>query len=361
MSASHKKHATTAPDPEPGGVAAAPSAADAQPAPAAAPAPAPAQDAAPATAQDAAVPGADPAGAPSQAPPSPRTGRRSRTALLTTLIAIAAGLAVADQVTKYLAEANLVQGVVVPVLGDVLSLQLIYNPGAAFSIATGMTWVFTLVAVVVIAVVVRASRRIGSLAWAIALGMLLGGSLGNLYDRLLREPGFARGHVVDFINYNGWFVGNVADIAIVAAAVLVAVLAVRGVEIDGTVVGRDTPAPESAPAEDVAPEEPDDADVDVAAWVASGPAADAPARTPATVTGPALHAPVGASPADDAATDGGPGDDVLADAPADDLAADATSTHGAPAEADAPAGDVADAAPDATTDGRDPARPTRDA
>jgi signal peptidase II len=110
----------------------------------------------------------------------------------------------------------------------------VFNPGAALSIATGMTWLLTIVATVVIVVVIRASRRIGSRAWAVALGLLLGGALGNLVDRLVREPGIARGHVVDFIAYADWFVGNVADIAIVSAAVLVVILAARGVHIDGT-------------------------------------------------------------------------------------------------------------------------------
>ena len=74
----------------------------------------------------------------------------------------------------------------------------------------------------------------GRAAWAVALGLLLGGALGNLVDRLVREPGIARGDVVDFIAYANWFVGNVADIAIVVAAVLVVILAALGVHIDGT-------------------------------------------------------------------------------------------------------------------------------
>jgi signal peptidase II len=81
--------------------------------------------------------------------------------------------------------------------------------------------------------VIRSARRLGSGVWALALGLLLGGALGNLTDRLLREPGFGRGHVVDFIAYGSLFIGNVADIAIVVAAVLVALLAVRGTTLDG--------------------------------------------------------------------------------------------------------------------------------
>lgn len=161
--------------------------------------------------------------------PSPRRRR-----LLVLLLGLAVGIFVVDQVTKHLAEARLVRGEIVPLLGDVLGLQLVYNPGAAFSFATGMTWVFTIIMVVVAVAVLRVARRLGSTTWAVALGMLLGGCLGNLYDRLFRDPGFAVGHVVDFISYNGWFVGNVADIAIVGAAALVAYLALRGREVDGS-------------------------------------------------------------------------------------------------------------------------------
>lgn len=163
-------------------------------------------------------------------PPEPRTRRR----LLGLLSGLALGVVVVDLVTKQLALAMLEAGGDVPILGDVLSLRLVFNPGAAFSFATGLTWVFTVIAVGVVVVVVRVSRRLGSLGWAVALGLLLGGAVGNLIDRLFRPPGFAQGHVVDFIDYAGFFVGNVADIAIVAAAVLVVLMALRGVGVDGT-------------------------------------------------------------------------------------------------------------------------------
>ena len=164
----------------------------------------------------------------------PAVPSRRRRRLLTLLLGLAVGIVAVDQVTKYLAETRLVRGELVPLLGEVLGLQLVYNPGAAFSFATGMTWVFTIIMVVVAVAVLRVSRRLGSTAWAVALGMLLGGCLGNLYDRLFRDPGFAVGHVVDFISYTGWVDGNVADIAIVGAAALIALLAVRGREVDGS-------------------------------------------------------------------------------------------------------------------------------
>lgn len=138
-----------------------------------------------------------------------------------------------DQVTKTIALATLEPGEYVPVIGDLFGLMLVFNPGAAFSFATGSTWIFTIVAVVVTVVIIRVARRIGSRGWAFALGALLGGNLGNLLDRLFRDPGFARGHVVDFLDYGGLFVGNVADIAIVLAAVGMALLAFLGIGIDG--------------------------------------------------------------------------------------------------------------------------------
>nr|WP_240675525.1 signal peptidase II [Cellulomonas endophytica] len=149
------------------------------------------------------------------------------------LTALALGVLAVDQATKVWALGALQEGVRRPLVGDLLGLQLVYNPGAALSIATGMTWLLTLVAVVVVLVVVRAVRRIGSTGWAVALGLLLGGAVGNLLDRLFRDPGFPEGHVVDFLAYGSLFVGNVADIAIVAAAVLVVLLSLRGTGLDG--------------------------------------------------------------------------------------------------------------------------------
>lgn len=139
----------------------------------------------------------------------------------------------ADQVTKALAVAHLRPGVPVEVLGPVLRLNLLRNPGAAFSLATGATWVFTVVALAVAAAVVLYARRLGSRVWAVALGLLLAGAVGNLTDRLVRAPGFARGHVVDFLQLPRWPVFNLADSAICVAAVLVVLLALRGVDVDG--------------------------------------------------------------------------------------------------------------------------------
>lgn len=165
--------------------------------------------------------------------------RPARPRLVLGVLVLAAAVLVVDQLTKEWALRTLTEGERSPLLGDLLGLTLLRNPGAALSFATGMTWVFTLAAVAVTVVVLRVSHRLGSRSWALALGLLLGGAVGNLVDRLTREPGFARGHVIDFIAYGDWFVGNVADIAIVAAAGLIVLLSLRGVGMDGSRAGQE--------------------------------------------------------------------------------------------------------------------------
>lgn len=141
-----------------------------------------------------------------------------------------------DQFSKYLVVTNLTEGEAVPVLGSVLQLQFVRNPGAAFSLASGQTWIFTVIASAVIVFIVWFARRIRSIAWAVVFGLLLGGVLGNLTDRYFREPGFPEGHVIDFI-YTPWMlpaIYNVADIAIVTSMGLFMILTLRGVALDGT-------------------------------------------------------------------------------------------------------------------------------
>lgn len=157
-----------------------------------------------------------------------------RRLLVAALVATAVLVLAVDQATKVWALAALTEGERTPLLGDLFGLQLMFNPGAAFSFATGMTWIFTVAAIGVVVVVVRVSDRLGSRGWALGLGLLLGGALGNLVDRLLRPPAFGRGHVVDFLAYGDLFIGNVADIAIVAAAAIIVLLSARGIAMDGT-------------------------------------------------------------------------------------------------------------------------------
>jgi signal peptidase II len=163
---------------------------------------------------------------------------RERTGLFRLLAITAVVVYAADQMTKVLALQGLTPGEPVNLLGEFIRLNLIRNPGAAFSIADSATWVLTLIAFGVLVFIIRTARRIGSRGWAWALGLLLGGSVGNLTDRMTREPGPGRGHVVDFIDYFGLFIGNVADIAIVGAAGLIGILALRGIGVDGQRAGR---------------------------------------------------------------------------------------------------------------------------
>jgi len=178
----------------------------------------------------------DEAGAPLiAADESPSTPQRptDRRGLFALLVGSALVAYVLDQATKAWALSALDVGAPVNVVGELIRLNLIRNAGAAFSIGDGATWVLTLIAFGVLVVIIRTARRIGSRGWAWALGLLLGGSLGNLTDRMTREPGPGRGHVVDFIDYFGLFIGNVADIAIVGAALLIGLLALRGIGVDG--------------------------------------------------------------------------------------------------------------------------------
>jgi len=156
-----------------------------------------------------------------------------RRLLYLALVVVAVPIYVADQVTKAWAVANLEPGQPRELIGWVLQLNLTRNSGAAFSIATGATWLLTLIACSVVIFILVIARRLGSRGWALALGLLLGGSLGNLTDRMFRAPGPGRGHVVDFFELPHYPVFNIADAAIVSAAVLIAVLAFRGIGVDG--------------------------------------------------------------------------------------------------------------------------------
>lgn len=149
-------------------------------------------------------------------------------------VVVAAALYAIDVVTKHLAVEHLTGQPDKPLIGDLLQLHLTRNPGAAFSTGTAFTEVLTGVAIVAVGVVLWLSRRLGSTAWAVALGLLLAGVGGNLTDRMLREPGPFRGHVIDFLMLPNWPIFNIADMCINAAAGLILIQAFRGIKLDGS-------------------------------------------------------------------------------------------------------------------------------
>ena len=160
-------------------------------------------------------------------------GPRRRVAVLAGVAAFALA---ADIVSKVLVVAHLQPDQPVHVLGNVFELWLTRNPEAAFNIGFGMTAIFTLIAFVVVVYIIRMARKLYSLAWAIALGLLLGGAAGNLGDRIFRAPGLFRGDVVDWIGVVPRYypIFNLADSAIVCGGILMVILAMRGYHMDGT-------------------------------------------------------------------------------------------------------------------------------
>jgi signal peptidase II len=148
-------------------------------------------------------------------------------------VIVAVTVFVADLISKTLVVATLSHQSPVRLLGGLLTLRVLRNSGAAFSIGTSMTVVFSLIAVGVIFAILRTSRRLRSIPWALTLGLLLGGAAGNLGDRIFRSPGPFRGYVVDWIQLPHWPVFNVADSCIVCGGVLAVLLAARGIPLDG--------------------------------------------------------------------------------------------------------------------------------
>lgn len=187
---------------------------------------------------------------PAQDSADPVLRRRPRTGLL---LGIAAVILVADIVSKVVVVATIAPDEDIRVLGGLLYLTQWRNVGAAFSFAEGATIVFSLIAVAVAVVIVRTARRLYSTGWAVTLGLVLGGAVGNLMDRIFRAPGFLRGGVVDFLSVFGpdgrvWPVFNLADSAIVCGGILGAVLALRGIEFDGSRGRKSTGGSTSDPA-----------------------------------------------------------------------------------------------------------------
>ncbi len=173
-----------------------------------------------------------------ESPGQPSGASRGRK--LPLVIGVAVAVLALDVVTKVVAVDTLSHHRPIRLLGGLLTLRLLRNSGAAFSVGTSMTIVFTAIAAAVIVYILRAARKLRSLPWAITLGLLLGGATGNLSDRIFRSPGLFRGDVVDWIELPHWPVFNLADSAIVCGGILAVLLAARGIHLDGT---RDTREP----------------------------------------------------------------------------------------------------------------------
>lgn len=160
--------------------------------------------------------------------------------------AVALALYAVDVATKVWAIEALTGEPDKPFIGELLQLHLTRNPGAAFSTGTQYTVVLTCVAMVALVAILWVSRRLGSLIWGVGLGCLLAGVAGNLTDRMIREPGPFRGHVIDFLMLPNWPIFNVADICINIAAGLILIQAFRGIRVDGTYSPDSADEPEAA-------------------------------------------------------------------------------------------------------------------
>jgi signal peptidase II len=152
------------------------------------------------------------------------------------LMSVAGVVLALDIVTKILAVRLLPPGQPVSIIGDTVTWTLVRNSGAAFSMATGYTWLLTLIATGVVGGIFWMGRRLVSPWWAVGLGMILGGATGNLVDRFFRAPGTLEGHVVVLLAYGRWPVFNVADPSVVGGAILLVVLSIFGFDFDA--VGR---------------------------------------------------------------------------------------------------------------------------
>lgn len=182
------------------------------------------------------------AGNPERDDQTPRRARRRRPGLMSACYLIAAAAIALDQVTKMLALDGLDPAEPVRTLGGLVYLSLVFNPGAAFSMFTDYTWVLAIIATCVVVFLIILARRIVYPAWAVAIGLVLGGAAGNLVDRYLRAPsnpgdpfdgGFAQGHVIDFISVfrphgEVFAVFNFADSALVCGVILIVLLELTG-------------------------------------------------------------------------------------------------------------------------------------
>lgn len=164
---------------------------------------------------------------------------------------VAAAAVLIDQLSKAIALTALADGRRVSVIGDAFGLQLAFNPGAVLGAGSGMTWILTVIGVVAVAGLFVMAARARTAGWAAGVGLILGGAVGNLIDRFMSPPGFAVGHVTDFLAYGSLFVGNLADIFLAAGAIAVAVLLMLRQRTNSGAQGE----PAGPPPFDVSPED----------------------------------------------------------------------------------------------------------
>ena len=140
---------------------------------------------------------------------------------------------IVDQWSKWWAESTLTYAEYNPLWGDLFGFRLVYNPGAAFGIGAGFTWILTIIAAGAVVGLIWFSLSSRQWLWVVGLGAMTGGAISHLGDRLFRDPGFAVGHIVDFLDYAGFFVGNVADIALVGGAIILVLATLLGLPREG--------------------------------------------------------------------------------------------------------------------------------
>lgn len=143
---------------------------------------------------------------------------------------IAIAVVILDQLSKIAAVAFLEDKAPVKLIGQYLQLSFTRNPGAAFSMGTNVTFIFTIFSITVAALIIWQSKIITHPIWAICAGGFLGGAVGNLIDRLFRSPGIFHGHVVDFIVFPNFPYFNLADSAVTLCAIAAAILSFRGID-----------------------------------------------------------------------------------------------------------------------------------
>jgi len=146
-----------------------------------------------------------------------------------TLLSVAWFIWILDLATKAWAVSQLAHREPIKIIGTFFQLTFVRNSGAAFSFATDATMFLSLFGVIVLIGIIYFAAQITSKGWSVVLGLVMGGILGNLMDRIFREPGFLRGHVIDWMQLPHWPIFNIADSAIVCAAVLSIVLTGRNI------------------------------------------------------------------------------------------------------------------------------------